>query len=304
MNKFCSHCGREIQNGSSFCIYCGNNIGNNTSVYNGDNPDNNGLKIASLVIGIISIIFSILFNILIIPLAILGLILGILYSRKVKKFCAGIVLNIIGIIIPIVILLFILFFYNNIKNSISNTWDDNDYDYEYSDSNTSYEEDFDINLEDEDDYNYDYNENNNTSNSSGNKFDGNIIVQEELPKEENQPTIKNNYFKEIKYDEVVSLINNKEDFILVISQTGCGHCISYKPKVEQVANDKNILIYYIEFNLLSNDEKKSFVNYIDISGTPTTVFFRDGSEIENARISGDTDIIEIENVLRNNGYIN
>lgn len=112
-----------------------------------------------------------------------------------------------------------------------------------------------------------------------------------------------NYFKELSVNDFVSLIDNKEDFILVLSQTWCSHCTNYKPKVEKVANNYKIVVYFIEYNLLSEDDKNILNGYIDFYSTPTTVFFNDGIEILDARISGDIDIEEIENIFRNNGYI-
>ena len=56
--------------------------------------------------------------------------------------------------------------------------------------------------------------------------------------------LSKNYFKELKYDEVIEKIENKDSFVLLISQTTCTHCISYKPKLEEVANKYKIDIYY------------------------------------------------------------
>jgi predicted bacteriocin transport accessory protein len=309
MNKFCTYCGKKIPDGSSFCNSCGKSIINNTLVNKNNNSDNEkGIKIASLIIGIISIVLSFLLNFLIIPLAIVGLVLGIIYSKKTKKFCAGIVLNIIGIIIPIVIVLLLVNVYNNITESIKNMLEDTNYQESYNDSNDNYSsnnEEF----------------NNNDNNFSDDEYggaiyngsivgdvsggigivDGNGDITEES---NNSESIEIDYFKETNLDDLVNMINNKEDFILVVSQTYCGHCINYKPKIEQVANEKKVLIYYIEYNLLSDDEKTIFNNYINITGTPTTVFFKDGYEVLDARLFGNTDTINIENSLRNNGYIN
>jgi len=113
-----------------------------------------------------------------------------------------------------------------------------------------------------------------------------------------------NYFKELNVNDFVSLIDNKEDFVLVISQTWCSHCTNYKPKVEDVANNNKVIIYYIEYNMLSENEKNIFNGYVEFLGTPTTVFFKDGTELVDAKIEGDTTSKKIESILKDNGYIN
>ena len=139
--------------------------------------------------------------------------------------------------------------------------------------------------------------------SDENKVDMNDVNNNNNNIENDHINDESNYFKEVNVNELVNLIDNKEDFILVLSQTWCGHCTNYKPKVEKVANNYKIVVYFIEYNLLSEDDKNILNGYIDFYSTPTTVFFNDGIEILDARISGDIDIDEIENIFRNNGYI-
>ena len=50
-----------------------------------------------------------------------------------------------------------------------------------------------------------------------------------------------NYFsngnlKELKSNEVIEKIKNKEDFVLCVAQTTCSHCEMYKPKLKKIAN--------------------------------------------------------------------
>ena len=112
------------------------------------------------------------------------------------------------------------------------------------------------------------------------------------------------YFKEIKYDKVIEKINNKESFVLVLSQTTCSHYIEYKPKVEEVANKYKLTIYYLETNLLSKKEAKEFKEYITYSGTPTTVFIKNGEEKTVAnRIDGTVEESKIIEKLKSNGFI-
>ena len=139
---FCKNCGKEAEANDKFCKSCGSKLdekveaaktvdkieitenvkkeevvsspivenGNTTNTSTNVNGTNTsvkveklkGLKIASLVLGIISLVFFLL-NIVLLPLELTGLILAIVYIANNKKFCAGIVLNGIAMILSVAI---------------------------------------------------------------------------------------------------------------------------------------------------------------------------------------------------------
>jgi len=112
------------------------------------------------------------------------------------------------------------------------------------------------------------------------------------------------YLNEIKYKELIEKIENKEDMVLLISQTNCSHCISYKPKLEEVANEYKLNIYYIDVDLLNDDEEDKLKSYISYSSTPITLFLKKGEEVTVAnRINGDASKEKIEKKLKSNGFI-
>lgn len=112
------------------------------------------------------------------------------------------------------------------------------------------------------------------------------------------------YFKELKYDEVIKKIENKEDFVLLVSQTECVHCISYKPKLKKVAKENKVYIYYIDVDLLTDEETDNFKKYISFSSTPTTLFLKNGEEVTAAnRINGDANKEKIIKKFKSNGFI-
>lgn len=117
--------------------------------------------------------------------------------------------------------------------------------------------------------------------------------------------ISKNYFNEITYQEIITKMNNKDNFVLCITQTTCSHCISYKPKLEKVANKYKVDTYYIEVDLLQEDEKKELSKYITISGgTPSTIFIKEGTEKTSAnRINGDVSTTKIVQKLQQHGFI-
>jgi len=114
-----------------------------------------------------------------------------------------------------------------------------------------------------------------------------------------------NYLIELKYQDVIDKIENKESFVICISQTECTHCQSYKPKLAKVAKEYKINIYYIDIDLLSKDEKQKFNKYISITGgTPSTVFIKEGEEKTSAsRINGDVSTSKIIKKLQQNNFI-
>ena len=114
----------------------------------------------------------------------------------------------------------------------------------------------------------------------------------------------NAYLKEISYNDAIKKIENKETFILLVSQTTCSHCKDYKPVFKKVLKDNKITAYYIEFDLLSDDEKKEFTKHINFDSTPTTVFLKSGEETTTAtRIVGAREEEYIIGKLKSNGYI-
>lgn len=137
----CNKCGNQINENDKFCGSCGNTIeimninpqatlnqninmnvnsvpenqlnnfvNNINHEYNNQTNNNftkpkTGLKTASKVIGIVSIISVFIIQIFSMPISLVGLILGIIYSKKNKKVCSGLILNAIAFVIAIPILL-------------------------------------------------------------------------------------------------------------------------------------------------------------------------------------------------------
>ncbi len=121
----------------------------------------------------------------------------------------------------------------------------------------------------------------------------------------NKEKNENKYLVEIKMDELREKINNKESFILLISQTTCSHCAEYKPKFKKVLAKNKVKAYYIEKDLLSEAEEGELKTIANISGTPTTVFIVNGEEENTAyRLTGSgADEKKIEDRLKIMGYI-
>ena len=93
---YCSNCGNKIVEGNSFCTKCGVKIvgGRNNTV----KKEKNGLKTASLVLGILGIVISL--TLVLSPLAfvisLVGIILGVIAKKSIKNV-EGILISSIGL---------------------------------------------------------------------------------------------------------------------------------------------------------------------------------------------------------------
>ncbi len=109
---------------------------------------------------------------------------------------------------------------------------------------------------------------------------------------------------ELKYDDVMKKFNNKDDFVLVISQTTCAHCISYKPVLRSVSKKYKIKTYYIDVDLLNDKETEELKKYVSYSDTPSTLFIKGGTESTRAnRIVGEATEEKIVSKLKQNNFI-
>ena len=113
------------------------------------------------------------------------------------------------------------------------------------------------------------------------------------------------YFKIISYNEYTELINNKKDFILILSQDGCSHCKKYLPIAKKVANDNKVNIYDINLSTLNSIEKSKIANSYNLKVTPTTIFIKKGKEEDTtSRIISSTSEEKVISKLKELKYIN
>lgn len=116
---------------------------------------------------------------------------------------------------------------------------------------------------------------------------------------------------EITFEEYKEMVGSKESFILFIGSHNCNHCSEFKITLEEVIKKYNIHFKYIDLANLSQEEYSEFGNNIIFTGTPTTVFIKDG--VDNScnvftcdkekRIDGALDYETVVEHLKNNGYI-
>lgn len=114
----------------------------------------------------------------------------------------------------------------------------------------------------------------------------------------------NNKIVELSMADLNKKIEGKDTFILLITQTGCSHCEAFLKTVKNTIKDYDIVFYDINLTNLSSDEQGQLKLIANTSGTPTTVFIKDGVEETTLnRIVGETSEAKLVEKLTKQGYI-
>lgn len=123
---FCINCGNKFSNNDKFCTNCGVKLETINNVKKEFNNNDNGLKIASIVLGSIGIggAFLIIFAPVSLILSIIGLVLGLCALKKGSNVL-GILLSSIGLVISLIVTVIMLLIFIFAFESVSG--------YEYED---------------------------------------------------------------------------------------------------------------------------------------------------------------------------
>lgn len=117
-------------------------------------------------------------------------------------------------------------------------------------------------------------------------------------------TDKESNLVNLSVSELEAKINNKDTFIIVITQTGCSHCEQYIPELNRTLKENNLTAYKLNITELNKEDSSILSRYINFSGTPTTIFFHDGFESTTLnRIVGYASQAKITERLKSLGYI-
>lgn len=140
-------------------------------------------------------------------------------------------------------------------------------------------------------------------------FGDEIEDEEETEEKENEKTeteIVEEYsnIKKISLKTLKKMIAKEEDFILLISQTYCSHCIEYKPIFNEALIDSNLIGYELDIATLSENDYYEFADlFPTVDGTPTTLFFKEGKEIsEESRMVGYQEKESVLEAFTENGF--
>lgn len=114
---------------------------------------------------------------------------------------------------------------------------------------------------------------------------------------------KGNYktYQNITYDEYVKKIDDKDTFILFIWQTGCSHCEDFEPKLNEIIKYYGLEIYGLNLKDLDEEQYAKLKNKTFVTGTPATVYFKDGAY--ESKLVGDKSEEEIIKFLVDSNYL-
>ena len=109
------------------------------------------------------------------------------------------------------------------------------------------------------------------------------------------------YLKEISLTKVLKKIEDKERFILYIKQTSCEHCKAFTPVFARVLMENKQKAYVLNLTNLSEEDTKTYEKKFNVSGTPTVLFYDEGSE-SLVRIEGEQTKERIQSKLEAAGF--
>lgn len=115
----------------------------------------------------------------------------------------------------------------------------------------------------------------------------------------------NNLIK-ISGEELLTKLEQKDTFILLVSQEGCIHCEEYKPILNRVLTENNINAYELDLTKLRQNEEmyKKISSIFNTDGTPTTIFINDGIEKTTInRLVGSKNYSDLVKSLKDRGFI-
>lgn len=125
-----------------------------------------------------------------------------------------------------------------------------------------------------------FEENNSTSGNENNTEENNST-------EPISPSVPGEYdnIHKIDYRTFNEMIANQETFVIVISQTSCGHCIAYKPIFDETLREHNIKGYELDLQEANKTDLEDFLETYPVEGTPTTMIFTKGIYEEEMLVS-------------------
>lgn len=130
---------------------------------------------------------------------------------------------------------------------------------------------------------------------------GLIYASSELNKKEE---LENSYLIELTFDELQKKIDNKDTFILVLTQTSCSHCIEYKPTLKKVLAEYDVYAYELPIDKLDKKEIAKLKDIANASGTPATIFIEEGAEKNtSSRLYGAQEKSKIVSRFKAMGFI-
>lgn len=117
-------------------------------------------------------------------------------------------------------------------------------------------------------------------------------------------SVKKDTYTILSYEQLTKKIENKETFPLVIGSSECSACANYEITMQSFIREHNVEVFEIDLSEISDEQYDKLKLEISFTGTPTTVFYKDGelTSFYN-RINGSVSKGVVEDYFKSNGYI-
>lgn len=118
----------------------------------------------------------------------------------------------------------------------------------------------------------------------------------------------------ISYEEYEKITKSKDINVVVIGQTGCSHCIAFKPVIDRIASKDKVKVNYLNITDLTQEQAEKFeeslteLEFNDPEflqtggyGTPTTLLIKNGKIVDY--IVGERSYPKLKEILTDKGVI-
>lgn len=121
-----------------------------------------------------------------------------------------------------------------------------------------------------------------------------ILTNRETKNEKTTSTEQVNYYKnQITPEQLQEDLSNHKEKIVYFYKTTCPHCLRVSPIVVPMAENMKI-----NMQVLNLEEYKQGWDMFQIKGTPTTISYKDGKEVN--RILGEQSLQTFQTWFKNN----
>lgn len=109
----------------------------------------------------------------------------------------------------------------------------------------------------------------------------------------------------INYSQYEEIYESEEKAIVVLGQTGCGACAAYLPNINEIGEEKNIKIYYVDMTQLESEDSSkitslSYFKDKESWGTPLTLIL-ENKEVVDSQEGAATKEVTLE-FFQKNGF--
>ncbi|MBS5852402.1 MAG: hypothetical protein ACLUG4_05785 [Bacilli bacterium] len=112
---------------------------------------------------------------------------------------------------------------------------------------------------------------------------------------------KNHIYKEVKIDDVITMLKDQESFYLVMGFPECPWCQALMPVLNDVAKDASIkVVYYLYIKEIRDNEKASGHDlYLELENN----YFKEALDSSNNRLNAPT-FVKVDNGIMTKYHLN